>query len=276
MSKNKKAPFKQPLDNQVVWITGASAGIGEALAIELAKQGARLVLSARRAPQLQRVADRCQLINGLSHMVLPFDVTDRQAAESAYQMLIAECGHLDWLINNAGVSQRALVLDTLPEVDRQIMALDYFAPVDLTRLVLPDLLARRSGRLVYISSVAGLVGTQYRASYAAAKAAIHLWANSLRAEVADQGIQVSVIFPGFVNTDVSVNALVGDGTALGSMDEAQANAMAADAFAAQAVRGLLRGQDYLVIGGAKERFATLLGRVSPSMLYRVVRRSQVR
>lgn len=267
---------KQQLNGKVVWITGASAGLGEALAIECAKHGATLVLSARREAALQQVAMRCQLINNQKHHVLAFDITDTAAGQAAYFKLLAVAGRVDWLINNAGVSQRALVLDTFPEVDRQIMELDYFAPVNLTRQVLPDLLARRAGRLVYISSVAGLVGTQYRASYAAAKAAIHLWANSLRAEVADQGVQVSVIFPGFVNTDVSVNALVGDGTALGSMDEAQANAMAADAFAEQAIAGLLAGQDYLVIGGAKERFATLLGRVSPSLLYRVVRRSKVR
>ena len=267
---------KQRLRGKVVWITGASAGLGEALAIECAKHGATLVLSARREPELQRVAARCQLINGLQHQVLAFDITDAAAGQAAYFKLLAAAGRVDWLINNAGVSQRALVLDTLPEVDRQIMELDYFAPVNLTRQVLPDLLARRSGRLVYISSVAGLVGTQYRASYAAAKAAIHLWANSLRAEIADQGVQVSVIFPGFVKTDVSINALVGNGSALGSMDDAQANAMSADAFAEQAIAGLLAGEDYLVVSGVKERFAALLSRVSPSLLYRVVRRSKVR
>lgn len=267
---------KQKLHGKVIWITGASAGLGEALAIECAKHGATLVLSARREAALRQVAARCQLINGQQHHVLAFDITDAVASQAAYFKLLEVAGRVDWLINNAGVSQRALVLETLPEVDRQIMELDYFAPVNLTRQVLPDLLSRRAGRLVYISSVAGLVGTQYRASYAAAKAAIHLWANSLRAEVADQGVQVSVIFPGFVNTDVSVNALVGDGTALGSMDEAQANAMSADAFAEQAIAGLLAGDDYLVVSGAKEKLATLIGRASPSLLYRVVQRSKVR
>ncbi len=271
-----QAAHGKALHKQVIWITGASAGIGKALALALAAQGAQLVLSARRVDALNAVLAECQTLSAGPHMIMPLDVTDSAACDAAYWEILRQMGKVDWLINNAGVSQRSLVMDTLLEVDRQIMELDYFAAVNLTRKVLPDMLKRKSGRVVFISSVAGLVGTQYRAGYAAAKAALHLWANSMRAELGGQGIQVNVIFPGYVKTDVSMNALVGDGSALGSMDDAQANAMTADQFAAQAVKGLLKNKEFLVIGGMKERFSVLLSRVSPKVLYQVIRRVKVR
>lgn len=258
----------------VVWITGASSGIGEALAKQFAAQGAQVVLSARRAEQLERV--QAQLLHPEKHLIVPLDVTDYAGLADAYAQVLTQTGRVDCLINNAGVSQRALICDTTDETDRKLMEIDYFAPVALTRLVLPQLLKQGSGHVIFISSVAGLLGTQYRASYAAAKGAIHLWANSLRAELADQGLRVSVIFPGFVKTNVSVAALTGGGTALGSMDEAQANAMTADAFAKQAVEALQAGRDYIVIGGLKEKAGVWLSRLAPTLMYKMIRKSKVR
>lgn len=267
--------FRQDrLRDQVVWITGASSGIGEALAKQFAAQGAQVVLSARRAEQLERV--RAQLLHPERHVILPLDVTDYAGLADVYAQVLAQTGRVDCLINNAGVSQRALICDTTDETDRKLMEIDYFAPVALTRLVLPQLLKQGSGQVVFISSVAGLLGTQYRASYAAAKGAIHLWANSLRAELADQGLRVSVIFPGFVKTNVSVAALTGSGAALGSMDEAQASAMSADEFAKQAIQALQAGHDYIVIGGLKEKVGVWLSRLAPALMYKMIRKSKVR
>lgn len=269
---------RQALQGKVIWITGASAGIGAALAEHMAAQGAQVVLSARRVDALESIQARCQSVSPrqINHLVVPLDVTDSLACDAAYWEILRQTGKVDWLINNAGVSQRSLVLDTSLDVDRRLMELDYFAAINLTRKVLPDMVKRKSGRVVFISSVAALVGTQYRAGYAAAKAALHLWANSLRAEVGDQGVKVNVIFPGFVSTDVSVNALTGDGSALGSMDDAQAHAMTPAQFAAQAVKGLIANKEYLVIGGRKERLAALVSRISPPLLYKMIRRSKVR
>lgn len=266
--------MKKKLQGQVVWITGASSGIGEALAKVFAAYGAQVVLSARRVDELQRVLN--QLPNPQLHAVIPFDVTNAAERETAWQQVLGIKGRVDWLINNAGVSQRALISDTSEQTDRRIMEIDYFAPVALTRLVLPRMLSQGSGRIVFVSSVAGLLGTQYRASYSAAKGAIHLWANSLRAEVADKGVDVAVIFPGFVHTNVSVAALTGDGSALGTMDDAQANAMSSHAFATKTVNALLAGDEYIVIGGFKEKLGVWLSRVSPSTMYKVIRRSAVR
>jgi len=262
------------LKDKIVWITGASGGIGEALAKALAREGAIVVLSARRVAELERV--RLSLPEADKHLALPMDICDEQAQQQALTNVMARYGRIDWLINNAGISQRALVMDTSADTDRKIMEIDYFAQVALSRRVLSVMLKQNSGQLVFVSSVAGLVGTQFRGSYSAAKAALHLWANSARAELYAQGIRVAVVFPGFVKTAVSMNALTGNGDALGKMDDAQANAMTAEQFAAATLKALKAGKSYIVVGGFKEKLAALIGRISPELLYKMIRKSKVR
>lgn len=264
----------QNLQDQVVWVTGASSGIGQALAIAFAELGAQLVLSARRDSELQRV--KALLPNQDQHLCVPLDITNALQIEQALQQVLAEKGRIDWLINNAGLSQRALIQDTSMETERKIMEVDYFAHVAMTKAVLPTLLKQKSGHVVFISSVAGLIGTQYRATYSAAKAAIHMWANSLRAEVAAQGIDVSVVFPGFVKTNVSLNALTGNGEAQGFQDEAIEQGLDADEFAEQTVKALLQKQEYIVIGGRKEKLGVMLSRLAPSILYKQIRKAEVK
>ena len=187
-----------------------------------------------------------------------------------------KAGKIDWLINNAGVSQRSLIMDTSEAVERQIMEVDYFAQTRLTRLVLPEMIAQGGGKIVMVSSIAGLVGTQYRGAYSAAKAAIHLWANSLRAELYDNGIEVATIFPGFIKTNVSINALTGDGSVQGTMDEATSNGLTATAFAKQVVKALSKDKEYIIVGGRQEKLATRVNRLSPPKLYKLIRQSQVK
>ena len=268
--------FRGSLAHTTIWITGASSGIGEALAIACAARGANLVLSARRIDELERVKVACAQVGYGRFLAVSLDVTDDVACDKAYFEIAKEMGQVDWLINNAGISQRSLISETVTAVDRRLMEVDYFAVVNLTRKVLPDMVKRKKGKVVFISSVAGLVGTQYRGSYSAAKAAVHMWANSLRAEVGGKGVGVSVVFPGFVKTNVSVAALVGDGSELGSMDDAQAGAMSATDFAEKTVKALLAGREYVVVGGIKEKLGALLSRVSPTLLYKVIRRAKVR
>lgn len=264
----------ESLEGKVVWITGASSGIGKALAAESALQGAQVVLSARRLEELEKV--RISLLNPDHHISVAMDITDEAQVRHAYEQVLDEKGRIDWLINNAGLSQRALIADTSMQTERAIMEIDYFSQVFLTKLVLPTFLAQKSGRIAYISSVAGLLGTQYRASYSAAKAAIHMWANSLRAEVAQDGVNVSVIFPGFVKTNVSFNALNGAGKAQAHQDEAIENGLEADDFAQKTVSALLKGQEYIVVGGRKEKLGVLVSRLSPSTLYKMIRKMKVK
>lgn len=262
----------QDYREKVIWITGASSGIGEGLAYEFARQGARLVLSARRADVLETVRQKCA--NADQHFVLPMDMTDTDSLAGRVEAVLTQCGRIDVLINNAGVSQRSLVKDTDLSVDRRIMEVDFFGPVALTKAVLPHMLARGSGQLVVVSSVVGLVATPYRSAYAAAKHAIAGFYDALRAEVHDSGLRVSVIYPGFVRSNVSLSALTGSGDAHGQLDGKQATAMSADDFARQAVSALAREENRIIIAG-KEKVAVWLGRLSPDLLARVIRKVKV-
>jgi len=265
--------MKTNIKKLTIWITGASSGIGEALAISFAKRGARIILSGRDEAKLQAVKKRCK--NSKKHIIVPFDISEANQAEEAYEAAKLQAGKIDWLINNAGISQRSLIMDTAEDVERKIMEIDYFAQTRLTRLVLPDMIAQGGGKVVMVSSIAGLLGTQYRGAYGAAKAALHMWANSLRAELHDQGIEVATIFPGFIQTNVSINALTGDGSAQGTMDDATKKGLTAAVFAKQAVKALLKEEEYIVISGQKEKFATKVNRISPPKLYKLIRESKV-
>ena len=262
------------LENKVVWITGASSGLGKALARECALQGAQVILTSRRYEELEQV--RVGLLKPDQHLSIAADISNETQVQEAYQQVLAAKGRIDWLINNAGLSQRALIQDTTMHTERAIMEVDYFSQVFLTKTILPTLLQQKSGRVVFVSSVAGLLGTQYRASYSAAKAAIHMWANSLRAEVAQQGVDVSVIFPGFVKTNVSFNALNGAGQPQGYQDDAIENGLDADVFAEQVVKSLMAGDEYIVVGGKKEQLGVLVSRLSPSLLYKMIRKMKVK
>ncbi|MBF4489825.1 SDR family NAD(P)-dependent oxidoreductase [Psychrobacter sp. N25K4-3-2] len=266
--------MKTKVKELTIWITGASSGIGEALAIDFAKRGARIILSGRDEAKLAAVKKICK--HSKKHIIVPFDISDAEQAKEAYESAIAQTGKIDWLINNAGVSQRSLIMETSEDVERQIMEIDYFAQTRLTRLVLPDMIAQGGGKVVMISSVAGLLGTQYRGAYGAAKAALHMWANSLRAELHDQGIEVATIFPGFIQTNVSINALTGDGSAQGTMDEATSKGLSATEFAKQVVKALGNNKEYIIVGGKQEKLATRVNRVSPPKLYKLIRESQVK
>ena len=262
----------QDYRDKVVWITGASSGIGEGLAYEFARQGACLVLSARRTEALEQVRLRCA--NPERHIVLPMDMADTDSMANKVETALTACGRIDVLINNAGISQRSLIKDTDLSVDRRIMEVDFFGPVALTKAVLTHMLAQGSGQLVVVSSVVGLVATPYRSAYAAAKHAIAGFYDALRAETFENGIRVSVIYPGFVKSNVSLSALTGAGHEHGQLDEKQATAMSADEFAVQAVAALAQEKNRIIIAG-KEKLAVWLGRLSPDLLARVIRKIKV-
>ncbi|TCM69776.1 short-subunit dehydrogenase [Acinetobacter calcoaceticus] len=270
----RKQQTMHNLHDKVVWITGASSGLGKALAEECAQRGARVILTARRLDVLEAVRD--SLPNPEKHLAISMDITDESQVRAAYAQVLERVERIDWLINNAGLSQRALIADTTMQTERTLMEVDYFSQIFLTKTVLPTFIAQQSGRIAFVSSVAGLLGTQYRASYSAAKAAIHMWANSLRAEVAEQGVGVSVIFPGFVQTNVSFNALDGAGKPQGHQDEAIANGLAAEDFAQQVVKSLLGNQEYIVVAGQKEKLGVMVSRLSPKLLYKMIRKIKVK
>jgi len=184
--------------NRVVWITGASSGIGEALAARFARENARVVLSARRQPELERVRQHCIDAGAAPEnmLVLPLDVTDLPSLPVAADHVISHFGQIDLLINNAGLSQRSLCKDTELSVYQKLLDVDVMGQIALTKAVLPHMLERQSGHLAVTASVAGKVGVPLRTGYCAAKHAVMGFFDALRAEVEDDGILVSTITPG--------------------------------------------------------------------------------
>ena len=170
---------------KVVWITGASSGIGEALAVELAKASARLVLSARRPDELARVAKQCA---STEVMIVPLDLAKSDDFEKLVADVLARFGQIDVMVHNGGISQRSWVKDTAMSVHRRLMEVNFFGTVALTRALLPSMLAKKQGHFVVISSVMGKIGTPMRSSYAATKHALHGFFDCLRAEVTNDGL----------------------------------------------------------------------------------------
>jgi short-subunit dehydrogenase len=205
------------IDDRLVWITGASSGIGEALAYELSARGARLVLSSRREEALHEVRQRCA--RPATHTVQTLDLADPDSLRAAAATVQDEVGPVDVLVNNGGVSQRSTAAETDLGVVRRIMEINFFGAVQLTKAVLPAMQARGAGHVVVTSSLVGKFGTPQRSAYAASKHALHGWFDSLRAEVQGDGIDVTLVCPGFVRTNVVSNALTGDGTPTGAASD---------------------------------------------------------
>ncbi len=256
------------VSDKTIWITGASSGIGAALARGLAARGARLILSARSADRLEAVRQACSAPD--DHLCLVMDLADQAAIEAAWSSLRQIPREVDILINNAGMTQRARVAETRMEVYRLLLEVNFMAAVHLTKKVLPGMLERGSGQIVAVSSLMGKFASPQRSGYAAAKHALQGFMDALRAEVHDAGIRVLVASPGFVNTDVSRNALRGDGSLHGNMDPAQAAAISAEKCAEQIITAMAKGRAEVFPGG-KERIGLLLQRLSPALLRRVMR-----
>jgi short-subunit dehydrogenase len=252
--------------NKTVWLTGASSGIGEALAPQLAEQGASLVLSARRAEALERVRAAC--MNPERHLVLPLDMLAFDAFPVAYKTVCDRFKKVDILINCAGISQRSSAVKTDIKVDRQLMDLNYFAPVALTKLVLPEMLARRDGQIVAISSLMGKLGLPARSAYSASKHALHGFFDSLRAEVAEKGIAVTIICPGYIRTNASFNALEGDGKPHNKMDEDIAGGLAPEKCARQIVRAIERRRAEVYVA-RYEKLGLYIDRFAPWLFRRI-------
>ncbi|RIV19286.1 SDR family oxidoreductase [Fibrisoma montanum] len=254
---------------KVVWITGASSGIGEAFALELAGQGAKLVLSARRADELERVAAQAKL-PASDVLVLPLDMTDIDSLPGHVETVQKRFGRIDYVFQNAGISQRSNVADTNFEVYRRIMEVNFFGVIALTKAVLPIMLAQGSGHFVVTSSVAGKLGTKQRSGYCASKHALHGFFDSLRAETYDNGIRVTIVCPGYIRTPLSFSALNSEGQLHGRMDDNIDKGMSPAAFAQKLRQAVESEREEVYIGGT-ETYGIYLKRFLPGLISRIVR-----
>lgn len=256
--------------DKVVWITGASSGIGEALALELASKGARLILSARREEELARVGKLTGLPE-LDLLLLPFDLGNTSQATALAAQVINKFGRIDLLINNGGYSQRSEAMNTAETIDRQLMEVNYFSYVNLTKAVLPYMKRQKSGHIVVISSIAGKFGFYLRSSYSAAKHALHGFFESLRLETEQFGIKTLIVCPGKVKTNVSNNAVTSTGEKHNEMDPSHANAMSAEQCAREIIKGIVNNKEEVLIGG-KEILIVYIRRFFPTLFRKLIRK----
>jgi len=255
---------------KVIWVTGASAGIGEAMVKAFAKKGAVVVLTARREEELKRVQKEAGL-NDSNSLILPLDLYHTEGIKPAAEKIKQKFSHIDILVCNAGVSQRSLVKDTSIEVDRKLMDLNYFSAVALTKAVLPDMIDRQQGNFIVISSVMGKMSIPLRSAYCASKHALHGFFDALRSEVFKDKIKVTVICPGYVKTDVSVNAITGDGSSHGKMEEGQAKGISPERCARRILQVVKRNREEVYIGG-KEILTPQVKRYFPRFFSAVIKR----
>jgi dehydrogenase/reductase SDR family member 7B len=259
--------------NTVIWITGASSGIGKALAIEFSQQNVKLILSSRKKADLELVKTACKFPSNVEILVL--DLEDYSALPRKAAEAIALFGGVDILVNNGGISQRSLAQNTGIAVDKRMMEVNYFGTVALTKAVLPHFIEKKNGHFVTTTSIVGKIGTPLRSSYAASKHALHGFFDSLRAEVHKDQISVTLVCPGFVSTNISLNALTGDGTPQQKMDTATQNGMHPTHFAKLMVKAIQDKKEEIYIGGFKEKLAVFVKRFFPKVLSKMIRKLSV-
>jgi len=258
--------------NKVIWITGASSGIGEALAYKLNELGAKLILSSRNRESLYVVKSNCK-INQLDIHILPLDLENADSLKEVTASAIKIFNRVDLIIHSGGVSQRSLALETDLNVAQRIMNINFWGTVALTQSILPFMLSKNAGHIVIISSLVGKFGTKFRSAYSASKHALHGYFDSLRTEI-DPKIKISIICPGFIKTNVTINALTADGTKQNSMDDAQANGMPAELCALEIIKAIQAEKEEVYVGG-KEKYAVLLKRFLPGLFSKIVRKAKV-
>ncbi len=252
--------MKDFFKNKRVWITGASSGIGEALAIAFAENGAHLILSARNERELNRVAANC--VGAASILVQPLDLENHDEIPKIAEKVLKQVGKVDILVNNGGISQRGLAKDTSLDVDKKMMAVNYFGTVALTRAVLPNMLTHQLGHIVTVTSLMGKFGAPMRSSYAASKHALHGFFDTLRAEMGDAPVKITLICPGFVRTNISKNALTAAGKPQGTMDDATEHGLEPADLARKILRAIENGKREAYFGG-KEILGVYLNRFFP-------------
>jgi dehydrogenase/reductase SDR family member 7B len=255
---------------KTVWITGASSGIGEFLAYEFASLGAFVLLSGRNLTELNRVKSKIPD----SSAVIPLDLSDSSTVISKASSILSQ-HKVDILVNNAGVSQRSLFADSLSgiEIERQLMEVNYFSVIAMTKAFLKHL-SGRSGQVVVVSSMAGVIAGPTRSGYGAAKAGISGYYESLRGELRGKNIDVIDVLPGFVKTNISKSALNYDGKGSGVVDPYNHDGYEPDAFAKEVIRRMYNGEQTIVIAQRMIRFAHFVQAFSPSLCLTFIKRNK--
>ena len=260
------------LQNKTIWITGASSGIGEALVQQLAHEEVNLIISARRAAELERVKAVNEGKAKIS--ILPLDLEACDTLKAKADQAISFFGQVDILINNGGVSQRAMAMDSQLEIDRKIMEINFLGTITLSKAVVAHMLERGSGLVATVTSVTGKFGTPWRSSYAASKHALHGFFDSMRAELEDKGVKFTLLALGFIGTKLSQVALKGDGSPNGTVDETHKRGIPPEVCAKKILKAIRREKREVYIG--KEAYAVYVKRFFPGIFARLIKTAKVR
>lgn len=262
------------LNDKVIWITGASSGIGEAFLLLALSRGAKVIASARNKDRLIHLLNN---VDQKEHLhILPLDITELDRIQDNVEVAYKKWGRIDILVNNAGVSQRAFAAETDTKIVKKILETNFLGPVALTRYVIPLMKAQQSGHCVFVSSLAGKIATPLRSSYSASKMAIQGFADSLRAEVYRDNITITLVIPGFVKTNISLNALMGEGRAYNTMDPNQVKGISPKAAAKAMARGIEKNKREVYCGlAAKGWFALLISHYFPGLFSKIIRKAKV-
>lgn len=252
--------------NKVVWITGASSGIGEALVKAFDRLGAKLVLSARNEGKLNELKGGLQ--NNENCIVIPLDLADSSSFDQLAKQVNDQFGSIDLLINNGGISQRSLIRETPLEIDRRVFEVNYFGTIALTKAVLPYFIQQKGGQVLVISSVVGLFGFPLRSAYSASKHALHGFFETLAIEERLNNIKVTVACPGRVRTNVSINAITKEGKEQGTMDHGINEGITPENCAKQLIKALRKEKRMVLIGG-KETLLARIKRFSPWAYFKI-------
>lgn len=255
-------------NSKVVWITGASSGIGEQLAYLYAEQGHQIIISARREGELARVQNNCAHPSRV--LVLPLDLTQPDHFPELVRKAIDRFGRIDLLINNGGISQRSKAHETPLEIDRRVMEVNYFGNIALSKALLPYLRQQKSGIIVPISSLAGEFGFYLRSAYSASKHALHGFYETLRLEEFENNIQVTLICPALIKTNISLEALDANGKPTGQMDKNQEKGMDAKVCAQKIIKAI-QNKKHLALIGNGEQNAVRLKRWFPGLFFKIIK-----
>ena len=258
------------IKKKTIWITGASSGIGEACAYLYARQGVNLILTATRAERLAEVQQECIRL-GAQCAVLPFELSDLKHIDELTDNAIAAFGKIDIAFLNAGISQRSKILETDDKVDEKIMAVNFFAPVKISKRLLPEMINQGGGTIAVTTSISGKFGFPLRSAYASSKFALYGFFETLQAEYWDQNIRVVMVCPGRVRTNISYNALEADGKKHGQMDEGQDSGISSEKAAKKIVKAIEKQKPEVLVGG-KELLMVYIKRFFPGLARKMVRK----
>lgn len=256
--------------DKVVWITGSSSGIGEATAYEFAKEGAKLILTALEADLLQQVCKKCEELGSPKAEALPFDLSQKdqvaELAEKAWNVF----GYIDVFYNNAGISQRSKTIDTEMRVINKVMDINYFAPVIMTKVILPKMVERGGGQLVVTTSINGRFGFPLRCAYSSSKHALYGFFETIQAEYYNDNIRVTIVCPGRVQTKISFYALEKDGKQHGKMDAGQAGGCTSEVAGKKIVKAVYKKKREVLVG-KYELLMVYIKRFFPALCARIAR-----